>query len=77
MVQHMEESNVWTDNEGELLLNVALEDKVNKTQENAMSCLLFSMQWESKGTFILTHAKSPVRKVETNTMFVMSTIIPL
>lgn len=59
MVQHMEESNVWTDNEGELLLNFnsvnsesALEHEVNKTQENTMSCLLSSMQWESKGTFI-------------------------
>lgn len=84
MVQHMEESNVWTDNEGVLLLNFnsvnsesALEHKVNKTQENTMSCLLSSMQWESKGTFIQTHAKSPVRKAEINTMFGMSTITPL
>lgn len=39
----MEGSNVWTDNEGELLLNVALEHQVNKMQENAMSCLLSTM----------------------------------
>lgn len=55
-------SHEKTGKEVEWLLNITLQSKVNKTQANAVWCLLSSMWWGSRCTFMQTLVKKSKRK---------------
>lgn len=63
----VQSSYVWTDNNGELLLNRTLDYNINKTQEDASVV--------GDAAYLSGHVKkSPSRKVKTSSVLVMSAI---